>query len=87
MSRRTHQSAEPLRWIPTRDPRRIYFDPHVVFHGRRFGLARVMLPHRALIRAHQGLAQFVLAHRGGQAVQQQQQRGLEEHGRLVEEGG
>lgn len=41
-----------------------------------------MLPHRALIRAHQGLAQFVLAARGGQAVQQQQQHGPEEHGRL-----
>lgn len=41
-----------------------------------------MFPHRALIRAHQGLAQFVLGPRGGQAVQQQQQHGLEDHGRL-----
>lgn len=41
-----------------------------------------MLPHRSLVRAHQGLAQFVLAQRGGQAVQQQQQHDLEEHGRL-----
>lgn len=41
-----------------------------------------MLPHRALVRAHQGFAQFVLAQGGGQAAQQQQQHGLEEHGRL-----
>lgn len=78
----THQSAEPLGRVPTRDSRRVHLDPHVVFHGRGLGLARVMLPHRALIRAHQGLAQLVLAQGGGQAVQQQQKHGLEEHGRL-----
>lgn len=68
----TYQGAEPLRWVSTRDSRRIHFDPHVVFHGCGFRLARVMLPHRAFIRAHQGLAQFVLAQSGGQVVQQQQ---------------
>lgn len=78
----THQSAEPLGRVSTRDSGRIHLDPHVVFHGRGFGLARVLLPLRALIRAHQGLAQFVLAQSGSQAVQQQQKHGLEEHGRL-----
>lgn len=78
----THQSAEPLRWPSTCDPRRIHLDPHKVFHGPRFWLAGVMLPHRALVRAHQGFAQFVLAQSGGQAAQQQQQHSLKEHGRL-----
>ena len=78
----THQSAEPLGRVSTSDSGRIHLDPHVVFHGRAFRLTRVLLPHRALIRAHQGLAQFVLAQRGGQAAQQQQKHGLEEHGRL-----
>ena len=81
-NKRTHQRAEPLRRVPTRDPGRVHLDPHVVFHGRGLRLARVLLPHRALIRAHQGLAQIVLAQGGGQAAQQQQKHGLEEHGRL-----
>lgn len=78
----THQSAKPFRWVATRDSRRIHLDSHVVFHGRGFRMARVLLPHRALVRAHQGLAQFVLAQGGGQAVQQQQKHRLEVHGRL-----
>lgn len=41
----THQSAEPLRWPSTCDSRRIHLDPHKVFHGPRFWLAGVMLPH------------------------------------------
>lgn len=82
----TYQSAEPLRWISTRDSVRIHLDPHVVLHGRGTGLACVMFPHRALVRAHQRLAHVVLAEGGGPAVQQQQQqqqqqRSPEEHGR------
>jgi len=78
----TYQGAEPLGWVSTRDSGWIYLDPHVVFHGRGTRLARVMLPHRALVRANQGLAEFVLGQSWGQAAQQQQQHGLEEHGRL-----
>jgi len=59
----TDQGAEALRWVPARDPRRIHFDAHVVLHRAALGLAGVVLPYGAIVRAHQGLAQLVLAQR------------------------
>lgn len=68
---RTHQSAESLRRVPTGDARRLDEDAHVLLHELGFGLARVMLPHGAFVRAHEGLAQVVLASGSRQHVHQQ----------------
>ena len=57
----TDQGAEALGRVSARDPRRVHFDAHVVLHGSGLGLAGVVLPHRTIVRAHQGLAQLVLA--------------------------
>lgn len=68
---RTHQRAESLRRVPTGDARRLHADAHVLLHELGFGLARVMLPHGAFVRAHERLAQVVLASGSRQHMHQQ----------------
>lgn len=66
----THQRAESLRWLATRDVWWFYTYAHELLHWPGLGLACMLLPHWALIHGEEWLAQLVLALNLHQHVQE-----------------